>query len=339
MSLTPSVDAGAAAIAAPAIDRSRAKRKAAWRRRRFVLLLMSPWIVGFAVFFGYPIVFSAYLSFTHYDLLSPARWVGTANYRYLFHDDPLVWPAVKNTLWIIGIGVPLQVLAAFGIALMVARARSGIGFFRTIFYLPALAPPVVATLAFVYLLNPATGPVNIALSHLGINGPLWFQSPQWSKPSLVLLGMWGVGNTMIIFLAAILDVPKHLYESAELDGAGPFQRLRWVTLPTISPVILFSVILGVIQGLQYFTQAYVAAGVAQGQATQAADVTAANLGYPLDSTLFYPVLLYRNGFTDFRMGYASAMAILLLLVAFAVTLLILLNARRWVHYAAGTGMR
>ena len=262
----------------------------------------------------------------------PARWVGTANYRYLFHDDPLVWPAVKNTLWIIGIGVPLQVLAAFGIALMVARARSGIGFFRTIFYLPALAPPVVATLAFVYLLNPATGPVNIALSHLGINGPLWFQSPQWSKPSLVLLGMWGVGNTMIIFLAAILDVPKHLYESAELDGAGPFQRLRWVTLPTISPVILFSVVIGVIQGLQYFTQAYVAANVASGQASQAGDQTVNNYGYPEGSTLFYPVLLYQQGFRYFNMGYASALSILLLGVAFAVTLFIIVNSRRWVHY-------
>ena len=146
--------------------------------------------------------------------------------------------------------------------MMLARARRGAGFFRTIFYLPALAPPVAATLAFVYILNPATGPVNILLKHLGIEGPLWFQSPGWSKPSLVLLGLWGVGNIMIIFLAAILDVPKHLYESAELDGAGPLQRMRWVTLPTISPVILFSVVIGVIAGLQYFTQAYVAANVA-----------------------------------------------------------------------------
>jgi multiple sugar transport system permease protein len=295
---------------------------------------MSPWIVGFGVFFGYPIVYSIYLSFTHYDLLSAPRWIGTANYSYLFHQDPLVWPAVKNSLWIIAIGVPCQVLAAFGIAAMVARARSGVGFFRTVFYLPALAPPVVATLAFVYLLNPATGPVNSALSHVGVNGPLWFQSPQWSKPSLVLLGVWGVGNTMIIFLAALLDVPKHLYESAELDGANAFQKLIYVTLPTISPVILFALVLSTIQGLQYFTQAYVAAGVASGQASQAADVTSASLGYPLDSTLFYPVLLYLHGFSDFQMGYASALAVLLLVVSFAVTLVIVLNSRRWVHAAA-----
>jgi multiple sugar transport system permease protein len=313
-------------------DRRRARRRAAWRRRGFVLLLMSPWLVGFSVFFGYPLVMSAYLSFNHYDLLSPPRWVGLANYRYLFTVDPQIWTAIKNTLWLIAIMVPLQVLFAFGMASMLARAKSGAGVFRTIFYLPALAPPVAATLAFVFILNPATGPVNTILGHLGVQGPLWFQDPAWSKPSLTLLGVWGVGNTMIIFLAAVLDVPRHLYESAELDGAGPFQRMRWVTLPTISPVILFAVILGVIQGLQYFTQAYVAAGVAAGQASQAADVTSVSLGYPLDSTLVYPVLLYQHGFNDFQMGYASAMAMLLLAVSFAVTLVILLNSRRWVHY-------
>jgi multiple sugar transport system permease protein len=328
-----SVEAGTAGVAVPAVDRRREQRRAAWRRRRLVLLLMSPWIAGFSAFFGYPLVMSAYLSFTHYDLLSSPRWIGWANYDYLLHLDPQVWTAVRNTLWLIAVLVPLQVIFASGVASMLARARSGVGVFRTIFYLPALAPPVAATLGFVYILNPATGPVNVILGHLGIVGPLWFDSPSWSKPSLVLLGLWGVGNTMVIFLAAILDVPRQLYESAELDGAGPLQRLRWVTLPTISPVILFSVILGVIQGLQYFTQAFVAAGVAQGQASQAADVTSVNLGYPEDSTLFYPVLLYKHGFTDFQMGYASAMAMLLLLVSFAVTLVILLNSRRWVHYA------
>src|SRR5215831_15971142 len=218
---------------------------------------MSPWILGFTIFFGYPLVFSAYLSFTHYDLLSAPRWIGTANYEYLFEQDQQIWPAVKNTLWMIGVSVPLNVLFAFGVALMLARARTGVGIFRTIFYLPALAPPVAATLGFVYILNPATGPVNTALGKLGIQGPLWFQDPNWAKPSLILLSLWGVGNVMVIFLASILDVPAHLYEAAEIDGTSSFQRLRWVTLPIISPVILFAVVLGVIQGLQYFTQAYV----------------------------------------------------------------------------------
>lgn len=296
---------------------------------------MSPWIVGFCVFFGYPLVTSVYLSFTHYDLLSSPRWVGLANYRYMFHDDPQFWTAVKNTvLWMVCIAVPLQVLFAFGVAVFVARVKSGGSVFRTIFYLPALAPPVAATLAFVYILNPATGPVNIALGKLGIQGPLWFQDPNWAKPSLILLSLWGVGNVMVIFLASILDVPSHLYEAAEIDGTSAFQRLRWVTLPIISPVILFAVVLGVIQGLQYFTQAYVASGVAAGQASQAADSSATTLGYPLDSTLFYPVLLYEHGFSDFQMGYAAALSVLLLAVSFAVTMFIVLNSRKWVHQAA-----
>ena len=315
------------------LDRTKAKRRAAWRRRGLVAAFMSPWIVGFTIFFGYPLVFSAYLSFTHYDLLSPPRWIGLANYRYLFTTDQTVWPAVKNTLWFIAIAVPLQVLFALGISIMLSRARRGVGVFRTVFYLPALAPPVAATLGFVYLLNPATGPVNTVLGKLGIQGPLWFDSPQWAKPSLTLLALWGIGNTMIIFLAAVLDVPRHLYESAELDGAGAFARLRFVTLPTISPVILFAVVIGVIEGLQYFTQAYVAANVAGGSASYSAE-GASELGYPEDSTLFYPILLYQQGFRYFNMGYASAMAMMLLAVAFAVTFVIVRHSRRFVHYQA-----
>jgi multiple sugar transport system permease protein len=333
VNLTPVAEAGASVPALPALDRRRARSKAAWRKRRLVLALMSPWIVGFTVFIAYPLVMSAYLSLHAYDLLSPPRWVGFANYRYMFGTDEQIWPAVANTLWIIAVAVPLQVAFAIGISIMLTRARMGVGFFRTVFYLPALAPPVAATLGFVYLLNPATGPVNTLLGKLGIEGPLWFNDPSWSKPSLVLLGLWGVGNTMVIFLAAMLDVPRHLYESAELDGAGPFKRFIWVTLPTISPVILFAVVLGVIQGLQYFTQAYVAYTVAAGQASQAGGTSTLELGYPEGSTLFYPILLYYHGFRFFNMGYASAMAMLLLVVAFALTALIIRNSRRWVHYS------
>jgi multiple sugar transport system permease protein len=327
----PAVEAGASAPALPVPDRRRAKRKAAWRRRGLVLLLMSPWIVGFCVFLLYPLGMNVYLSLTHYDLLNPPRWIGLANYGYAFHHDPDLWPAIRNTLWIIAVGVPLQVIFAFGIAAMLTRARAGVGFFRTIFYLPALIPPVAATLGFVYILNPATGPVNGALRLIGIEGPLWFSDPSWSKPAITLLMLWGAGNVMIIFLAALLDVPRQLYESASLDGAGPLQRLRWVTLPSISPVILFAIVIGTIEALQLFTQAYVGATIAAGSASSAGDPSN-DLGFPEDSTLFYPVLLYQQGFRFFNMGYAAAMAVLLLIVSLAVTFLILRRSGRLVHY-------
>lgn len=318
--------------AAPRRDRRRARRAAAWRRRGLVLLFLSPWIFGFTVFIGLPLVVTAILSLTRYNLLGDPVFIGTSNYERLFGGDKQIWPAVANTLWFVVVAVPSRVVFALGIALMLARARSGAGFFRTVFYLPALAPPVAATLGFVYLLNPATGPVNILLQGIGIEGPLWFQSPDWSKISLTLLLLWGVGNTMVIFLAAVLDVPRQLYESAELDGAGTMQRFRWVTLPGISPVILFSVVIGVIEALQYFTQAYVASAIAAGQASQGGGLATVELGYPRGSTLFYPILLYYNGFQYFQMGYAAAMAMVLLAVAFSLTVLILRSSRRWVHY-------
>jgi multiple sugar transport system permease protein len=286
-----------------------------WRRRRTVLAFMAPWIIGFSVCIAYPLVTTVYLSFTHYDLLEASRWIGLANYKYMFTRDKQIWPAIYNTLWLVVIMVPLKVMFAFGVALMLTRARQGIGVFRTVFYLPALVPPVAAALGFVYILNPATGPVNGALRVVGIDGPLWFNSPTWSKPALTLLLLWGVGNTMIIFLAALVDVPRSL-----------------VTLPAISPVILFAAVIGVIEALQLFDQAYVGATIAAGSASSAGDPSN-DLGYPENSTLFYPVLLYQQGFRFFNMGYAAAMAVLLLAVSFAITIVIVRNSRRWVHYA------
>ncbi len=302
-----------------------------------MLLLMSPWLVGFSVFFGYPLVMSAYLSFNHYDLLSPPRWVGLANYRYLFTIDPQVWTAVENTLWMIAVLVPLQVVFALRDRAD-ARARKTRRRHLPDDLLPARARAARRRDARLRL-HPQPGdrpgehdPRRTSAS----SGPLWFQDPAWSKPSLVLLGLWGVGNTMVIFLAAVLDVPAHLYESAELDGAGPLQRLRWVTLPTISPVILFAV-----DPRRDPGPAVLHAGVRRRETSprvrprRPPTSRRSSLGYPLDSTLFYPVLLYQHGFTDFQMGYASAMAMLLLVVSFAVTLVIVLNSRRWVHQPRG----
>ncbi len=190
------------------------------RHRVQVLLFLSPWLAGFTLFFAYPLLATVYYSFTRFDLISAPHWVGLRNYSYLLHSDPLVWTAVRNTAWLVAVLVPTRILFALGTASLLTKLKSGASLFRTLFYLPALAPPVAATIAFVFLFNPASGPVNKVLGHLGIKGPLWFNDPAWAKPGLALLALWGIGDLMIIFLAALLDVPASLYEAAELDGAG-----------------------------------------------------------------------------------------------------------------------
>jgi multiple sugar transport system permease protein len=211
--------------------------------------------------------------------------------------------------------------------------RRGSSFYRTIFYLPALVPTVAGVLAFVYILKPGIGPVNTLLAKVGIDGPGWFNSPTWSKPSLVLLAMWGIGNTMVIFLAALLDVPVSLYEAASIDGANAWQRFRNVTLPTISPVLLFCTITGIIATLSYFTEAAVAASAASGNATVGGGA-ASNFGYPNQSTLTYPLYLYQAGFPQTFLGYANALAIVLFLVAFIVIAMLLRRSKSFVQGAS-----
>jgi multiple sugar transport system permease protein len=287
---------------------------------------MAPALVGISVFFIYPLISAVYFSFTRFDLLTAPEWVGFRNYIYLFQNDKTAVTAASNTLWLVAILVPARMFAALVTAMVLTSLKRTGGFFRTVFYLPALAPPVAATIAFVFLLNPATGPVNILLGKIGVAGPLWFDSAEWAKPSLVLLGTWAVGDLMVIFLAALLDVPKPLYEAAEIDGANAWQRFRNVTLPAISPVLLFAAVTGIIQTLQYFTQAAVAASVASGRAETGAGISD-TFGYPEQSTLTYPLHLYVSGFRYYDMGYANALAVLLFIVAFAVTLVLLLRAK------------
>lgn len=300
-----------------------ALRKKRRRHRLKVLAFLSPWIIGFLIFFGYPFLATLYYSFTRYDLFSPPEFVGLLNYKFFWKDDPQVWIAIRNTAWLVVFMVPAKILFALGMSMMLTRLKRGVGVWRSVFYLPALAPPVAATIAFVFLFNPEYGVVNHGLSFLGIeDGPGWFTSPTWSKPSLVLLALWGAGDVMIIMLAALLDVPQDLYDAADVDGAGSTQRFRFVTLPTIAPVLGFAAITGVIQTLQYFTQAAVAAGVASGRASTGkggSDV----LGYPEQSTLTYPLWLYVRGFGQNYLGYAAALAMVLLVVAFLLTVLML----------------
>jgi multiple sugar transport system permease protein len=320
------------ALGLPRVDpaeRRRMRRRIKRRRLATVLLFMAPWIVGFFAFILYPMLSSLYFSFTKYDLLKTPQWAGLFNYRFMFTKDPQFWQAMKNTLWIIAVGIPTRIVfAIFTAALLTKRSRS-IGVYRTVFFLPSMAPAVAATLGFVYLLNPATGPVNQLLGLLHLPKPLWFFDPTWSKPGLVLLGLWGVGDAMIIFLAGLLNVPVQLYEAADVEGAARWQKFRYITLPMISPVIFFSLVIGVIDGFQYFTQAYVAAGAISGPGQ------INFVGSPQGSTMFYSVYLFSQGFQEFHMGYASAMAWVLFAVTMACTIVIIRFSRRWVHYQGG----
>ncbi len=283
-------------------------------RRRVAWALLAPAVLGLLIFFAYPLVATVYFSFTHYDLVSPPHWVGLANYRYMFAKDPKVWKAAGNTLWFIVFMMPVRIITATAVAALLTRPRPANGVFRTIFYLPALVPPVASVLSFVYLFNPGLGPVNRILAALGIEGPLWFNDPSWSKPSLLLLGVWVMGDLMVIMLSALLNVPAQQYEAASLDGANAWQRVRYVTVPNLRPVLIFAVVTGIIAALQYFTEAAVAAGVASGKAMVGEGV-GAGLGYPENSTLTYPQWLYVQGFSNYALGYASTLAVVLFVVA------------------------
>jgi len=293
-----------------------------------VLLFMSPWIIGFSVFIVYPMVSSLYFSFTHYDLLGSPQWVGFANYKYMFTEDILFWKAIKNTVWFIVVAVPLQIVFAIATATLLTKPRKGVKVYRTLYFLPAIAPIVAGSLAFLFLFNPAYGPINRFLSGVGFGKPpTWFYSPSSSKWALVILALWGVGEAMIIFLAGLLDVPRHLYEAADIEGASAWQKFRNVTLPMITPVIFFSLVIGVIQAFQYFTQAYVASTTLGGQRS--------SLGAPQNSLLFYSIYLFQQGFSYFRMGYASAMAWVLFIITMICTLVLIKTSNRWVHYQGG----
>lgn len=293
------------------------------KARLAVWSMITPALLGLLVFFVYPLVMNVYYSFTRYDLLSDPQWVGFHNYVYLFTQDPRVVTATFNTLWFVVIMVPIRLVAALAVAWLLVRAKRASGFWRTLFYLPALVPPVASVIAFVFLFNPGTGPVNLVLKFFGITGPLWFNDPNLSKPSLVLLGVWVLGDIMIIFLASLLDVPQEQYEAAALDGANGAQRTWYVTIPHIVPVLIFGIVTGVIGALQYFTEAAVASAVASGSAGVTTTNPGSVLGYPGDSLLTYTQWLYVRGFSNFQLGYASALAVLLFIVANIVVGLLL----------------
>ena len=286
------------------------------RRNTFYgLLFTSPALIGLLWFTSYPILASLYYSFTSFSAVKPPVWVGLDNYLRLFTEDQLFAASLYNTLYLVGIGLPLGIAFAFLLAMTLNMKVGGLALYRTVFYLPSITPPVGAAMLWLWLLDPQFGVVNSLLRLVGLPGPPWLGDPAWSKPALILMGLWGVGGTMIIFLAGLQDVPQEMYEAAQIDGAGPVGRFWNITVPFMSPYLLFTTITGLIGGFQYFAQLYVMTN-----------------GGPAGSTRTYAFYLYENAFVFFKMGYASAMAWILLVLVVSLTALIFRTSRSRVYY-------
>jgi multiple sugar transport system permease protein len=278
---------------------------------------LSPWLIGFTVFMVLPIGLSFYLSFTDWSLSQarPPLWVGLDNYRDLF-QDAIFLKALRNTLTYAAIAVPAGLCVSLGLALLLNTQVPGQPLFRTIIFLPSLVPIVASAMLWMWLFNTRVGLINTLLGYVGIPGPPWLSNANWALPALAFMSLWGVGHTVVIFLAGLQDVPRELYESAEIDGASPFRRLWHVTIPTISPVIFFNLIMALIGTFQVFTVPYIMTG-----------------GGPDRATLFFSMYLFDNAFNfPGKMGYASAMAWIQLLIILALTGFAFWSSKRWVHY-------
>ena len=304
-----------------------------WRARRWVsgfrerdtwwaFLFIAPWIFGFVVFTAGPMVASAILSFTDYSVIQTTHNVGLHNYRQIA-DDPYVGKALKNTLIMTAMYVPADMLLSLLLASMLARITKFGGFFRTIFYLPVMTPTVAIGAMYLLIFNGNYGLLDRGLSLVGIPGPYWQTDPNWIKPGLVVMLIWQVGSNTVLYLAAIKNVPQHLYEAASMDGAGAWRRFKDVTLPMISPTLFFTFIILTIYGLQIFDQIYTAFYNPSNQNTSS------------DSSLMYVIYLFQQAFTYFHLGYASALAWVLFCLIMIVTIVQITVSRRFVYYEAG----
>ena len=295
------------------------------RRRENVAgyVFLSPWLLGLLGITAIPMLLSLYLSFTNYDALtslSEVEWVGFANYERMFTQDPSYWHAVRVTLTFALVAVPLKLAAALGVALLLNRAFRGVGLFRGLFYLPSLLGGSVAlAIVWVNMFN-RDGAFNSFLALFGVEGAPWVNDPQWALETLMALAIWQFGAPMVIFLAGLKQIPTELYEAASVDGAGVWRQFRNVTLPMLSPVIFFNLVLETINGFQGFTAAFVLSN---------------GTGGPVDSTLMYTLNLYIKGFTELQMGYASALAWVFLVAIAVITVVLFSTGRFWVHYADG----
>jgi multiple sugar transport system permease protein len=292
------------------VRRRKLSREALWG-----YIFVAPWIVGFLIFTLGPVVASFGLSFMDYELISAPTWRGLRNYTELIGQDRLFGLSLYNTVYYTLFSVPLGIIVAFLLALLLNVQLRGMNIYRTVFYLPAVTSGVAVSLLWIWLFNPQFGLINYLLRSIGLPAPGWLVDPAWSKPAFILMSVWGVGGTVVIFLAGLQGVPRQLYEAAEIDGANTLQRFRHVTVPMMTPVIFFNMIVGIIGSFQVFTSAYVM--------TQ---------GGPRESTLFYVLYLFRQGFRLLRMGYAAAMAWILFIIIIVLTLIQLRLSKRWVYY-------
>jgi multiple sugar transport system permease protein len=285
------------------------------RDTRDAVIFLSPWVIGFVLFTAGPIIASLVLSFCRWDVISPARFVGLANYRQMFHDR-LLFVSLWNTIVYAAMFIPASIVVSLGLAMLLNQRLRGMRMFRTIFYLPTLTQGVATFTLWSVVLEEQNGLANRVLRNFMSDPPGWLTDPAWSKPALVIMALWSVGGMMLIFLAGLQNIPRQLYEAASVDGAGRLRQFASVTLPMLSPVIFFNTIMATIGSLQVFAAAFVLTG-----------------GGPSNSTLFYVYYLFNRAFVYFNMGYASAMAWLLFLIALALTLAQMWAGRRWVHYA------
>lgn len=281
----------------------------------------APWLLGLALFVAGPIAASLYYSFTDFNVFQPPHWVGLANYRDLL-GDARFHKALVNTFFLTVVGVPLGLALALLVALALNFPVRGQPLYRAIVYLPAIVPMVTATYLWRWILNAQYGYLNRFLGWVHAPQPNWLDDPVWTKPSVIMITLWGLGSTAVIYLASLQQVPQQLYEAAAVDGAGAWQRFRHVTWPALTPVTLFQLIMGIILSLQVFTQPYL---LAQQRLNPAS-------GGPGNSLLTYAMYLYQNAFVFLKMGYASAMAWILFLLIGALTAFVLLTSKRWVHY-------
>ena len=320
----------ASGSAAPALQTSgsraplRARLSEFWFRHRSLIgfLFILPWFAGFIIFDLMPFIYNLYLSFTDYQIgtISAPPWIGLENYAEIFIKDKLFSKSLYNTVYYLGFSVPLKLLFAFFIALLLNMRVRGMQLYRTLFYVPSVVPLVAATVIFAGLLNTRYGLFNQLFALVGITPVRWLSSPDWIKPSLIILSLWGFGGQMIIFLAGLQSIPDDLYEAVAIDGGNSWHRLRHITVPLMTPTIFFNLLIGVIGGFQVFTQVFIMLDVNGG---------------PLQSGLVFMLHVYNKAFRDFEFGYAAALSAILFSIIFVLTVALVYTSNRWVFYGDG----